>query len=90
MPSISPTRSEIVSWCIDYLSGVLKTPNLSITPASSFSELGVDSVLAVHMATDLGDWLDLVLEPEVIYDHPSVAELSEYLARHLAQLGRSG
>jgi len=90
MPSISPTRSEIVSWCIDYLAGVLKAPNVSITPVSSFNELGVDSVLAVHMATDLGDWLDLVLEPELIYDHPSVAELSEYLARHLAHLGRSG
>ncbi|MFI9407007.1 SDR family NAD(P)-dependent oxidoreductase [Nocardia sp. NPDC052316] len=46
----------------------------------SFRDQGLDSVGAVQLVRDLNERFDTDLESTVVYEHPTVEELAEYLA----------
>ena len=55
---------------------------------TKFSRLGLDSATTVYLLMDLEEKLDLELSPETFYDHPTVDNLSDYLAgKHAARAG---
>ncbi|MFP2930753.1 beta-ketoacyl synthase N-terminal-like domain-containing protein [Pyxidicoccus sp. 3LG] len=54
-----------------------------IRPERSFSEYGVDSILAVKIVERVNERFALSLKPTVLFDHPSVRAL----ARHTAAMG---
>jgi acyl transferase domain-containing protein/acyl-CoA synthetase (AMP-forming)/AMP-acid ligase II/acyl carrier protein/SAM-dependent methyltransferase len=56
----------------------------------SFEQLGVDSLLGTELVAVLGKELGIKLAPTLLFDHPSIEELSRHLARELeAQLAGS-
>lgn len=63
------------------LSGGL--PPEALDPEASFLELGLDSVLLVELSGELEEALGQALDPNLLFEHPSIARL----ARHLATLG---
>ena len=50
--------------------------------------MGSNSATTVYLLMDLEEKLDLELSPETFYDHPTVDNLSDYLAgKHAARAG---
>ncbi|HJU17023.1 MAG TPA: acyl carrier protein [Stellaceae bacterium] len=81
----SPSESAIREWCVDYLSRTLDLPQGQIDPQVEFARLGLDSASSIHFLVALEEWLGLELTQELIFEHPTVADL----ARHLADCGRA-
>jgi acyl carrier protein len=79
-----PTESTIRNWCVDYLARTLGLPDQPIDPDTKFARLGLDSANGVYLIVELEDWLGLELSPEVIFEHPTIAELARYLAGRCA------
>ncbi|HEV3076161.1 MAG TPA: acyl carrier protein, partial [Thermoanaerobaculia bacterium] len=52
----------------------------SLDPAQPFHELGLDSLLAVELRNALGSALGATLPVTLVFDHPSVQRLAEFLA----------
>ncbi|WP_105970700.1 type I polyketide synthase [Streptomyces geranii] len=59
----------------------------SIDPYTEFVQLGLDSLVAVELKNSLEAALRLPLPPQLAFDHPSPARLTEFLEQ---QLGESG
>jgi acyl carrier protein len=51
---------------------------------SKFSRLGLDSAMVVYVMMDLEEKLDIELSTDDFYDHPTVDELSRFLAKKRA------
>jgi len=75
-----PDELSIREWCVRYLAQTLDMPAEAISPDDKFTRLGLDSATALQLVGDLEEWLGLLLEPEVIDDHPTIAALARYLA----------
>ncbi|MCX4852248.1 SDR family NAD(P)-dependent oxidoreductase [Streptomyces canus] len=56
----------------------------SVEADRPFSELGLDSLTAVELRNRLGFALDISLSGAVVFDHPSVRQLTEYLSTLLS------
>jgi acyl carrier protein len=74
------SEAEIRDFCLDYLRKNLEIPPDEIVPEANFARLGLDSGNSVHFLVGLEEWLGRELDPEVIYDHPTVADLARHLA----------
>ena len=82
------TKEQISRFCVDRLSDLLRIPKEVVDTQTKFSRLGLDSATAVYLLMDLEEKLDLELSPETFYDHPTVDNLSDYLAgKHAARAG---
>jgi acyl carrier protein len=86
MSGACPNETAIRAWCTDYLAQTLELPAEQIGPETRFVRLGLDSASAVHFIVELEEWLGIELEPELAFDHPTIAAL----ARHLAERCNDG
>ena len=71
----------------------LKLQKSSIDPTRSLLYYGVDSVTTVMLAANLEDWLQLSINPEIVYNLPVIRQLATELAdqyRNAAPLLGSG
>jgi acyl carrier protein len=85
-----PNESEILDWCLAYLATNFKTPREHIRPHEKFARLGMDSAASVFFIVELEDWLGAELPTEIVFAHPTPAELAHYIAgRYGAQSGAS-
>ncbi|WP_189524989.1 AMP-binding protein [Nostoc sp. 'Peltigera membranacea cyanobiont' 232] len=75
-----PTSESIKQWIVEWLAKELKLTSQAIDPSKSFAEYGLDSVVAVELAQDLGDWLGEKLDATIAWNFPTI----ECLAIHLA------
>ena len=81
------SADEICEWIRFHLSTLLKCSRDEIDVNAHVSQLGVDSAAAVGMTMDLEDWLGRRIEPAVVFDYATIAELARGLA---AGAGASG
>jgi acyl carrier protein len=81
MSGACPSETAIRAWCTDYLAQTLELPAEQIGPETRFVRLGLDSASTVHFIVELEVWLGIELQPELAFDHPTIADL----ARHLAE-----
>jgi acyl carrier protein len=84
LPGANPTEAEICDWCLAYIKGMIDDPAIAIGPDIPFPQMGLDSAISAYFIVELEGWLGTELEPELAFEHPTVAEL----ARHIA--GRRG
>ena len=49
----------------------------------ALADLGLSSLSAVSLLGEVEDWLGLRLEATVLWEHPTVAALAEYLSQEL-------
>ncbi len=80
MPAEKPSEAEICDWCVAYLTRTLDLPDVEIEAAMSFAQLGLDSASAVWFIVELEEWLSMELTPDLIFEHPTIAELARHLA----------
>ncbi|AFZ22819.1 thioester reductase-like protein [Cylindrospermum stagnale PCC 7417] len=74
----------INEWIINWLATEFKIAATSITPSQSFTKFGLDSFSALRLVAALENWLQISLEPTIIWDFPSITALGSNLADKLA------
>lgn len=79
------SQAEIAGWCVDYLARLLERPPESIEADAPFARVGLDSAMALYFTIDLEKWLGIEVWPEIVFEHPSIARLSAYLAAQTAK-----
>ena len=79
----------IQTWCIDYVSRLTDTPPERVDPTVEVDRLGLDSATAVALIMSLEEELGIELMPELLFEYPTIAKLSQHLAGRAAVAGRS-
>nr|AFV96136.1 acyl carrier protein [Cylindrospermum licheniforme UTEX B 2014]ARU81116.1 CylB [Cylindrospermum licheniforme UTEX B 2014] len=74
-----PTKVEIQTWLVNYLVEQLDLNPARVDVSIPFERYGIDSAAAIVLVGDLKDWLEIDLEPTLIYDYPSIEELARHL-----------
>jgi acyl carrier protein len=59
-------------------------PKDRIETDTKFNRLGLDSAMVVYVMMELEEKLDVELSPDDFYDHPTINQLSRFLAEKLA------
>lgn len=72
-------REEIQKWLTEYLAFLLGEKPEAVNIGLSFDNHGIDSAAAVSLVADLEEWMGLELDPTVVYDYPTVTQLTDYL-----------
>jgi acyl carrier protein len=80
----SMTEQEISDLCVASLAQTLRVAKERIDTKTKFNRLGLDSAMVVNVMMELEDKLGLELTTDDFYDHPTVDELSRYLAKRRA------
>lgn len=88
MTAAPKTQIQIADWCAQYLARMLERAPDTIDMDAPFPRIGLDSAMVIYFVTDLEEWLGIELWPEVAFQHPSVSQLSAWLAQpDAARLG---
>ena len=75
------SNEEIEGWLADYLATLIGVNRDTVDADWEFDAYGVDSAAAIALMGDLEAWLDLELDPTLIYDHPTIRSLSGAIGR---------
>jgi natural product biosynthesis luciferase-like monooxygenase protein len=78
--TLSPDASTIQRWLVNKLAERMQLSPERLDPGQSFVRYRLDSLAAVELSGELGEWLGRAVSPTLIYDYPS----PDVLARHLA------
>ncbi|UXY30504.1 acyl carrier protein [Streptomyces sp. HUAS TT20] len=70
-------------WLLDRVALYLGREAATIDPTVPLAEYGMDSVCALSLCGDLEDEFGLVVEPTLLWDHPTVQSLLGFLAAEL-------
>jgi len=81
LPAAAPSESEIRDWCLDYIRRTVDDATIAVGPAIAFTRMGLDSATSAYFIVELEEWLGDELYPEIVFDHPTIAEL----ARHIVE-----
>jgi acyl transferase domain-containing protein/acyl carrier protein len=87
-PKTGPA-GELQSWLVSQVAAMLKVSVQKIDVRTSFAHYGMDSLQAVSLSSDLGDWLGRELPPTLFYDYPNIETLVRHLARERSHQGTS-
>jgi acyl carrier protein len=78
------TQEQISELCVASLAKVLRLPKDRVETDTKFNRLGLDSAMVVYVMMELEEKLDVELSPDDFYDHPTINQLSRFLAEKLA------
>lgn len=79
MPRAKPTESEIRDWCLDYVRRTVDDPSIAVGPEIPFGQMGLDSANSAYFIVELEEWLGAELEPELVFDYPTIGELARHI-----------
>jgi acyl carrier protein len=79
VPPGNATEAEICDWCITYIRRTVDDPTIPISLGATFAEMGLDSATSAYFIVELEEWLGTELDPEVVFDHPTIAELARFI-----------
>lgn len=73
------SADDLERWLVAELAERLEMPARTVDPTASFADLGLDSMGALEIATNLqGEW-DLTLAETDMWDYPTPRELALHL-----------
>src|SRR5215216_1309893 len=79
LPSAKASESEIRDWCVDYIRRTVD-PAIAVGPQIPFPQMGLDSATSAYFVVELEEWLGAELEPELVFEHPTIDQLASHLA----------
>ena len=75
------TSAEIEHWLVTRIAGELHVAPENVDVRKPFTELGVDSLVAMELAMELEEHLGRRdLPVTLLFDHPTIDELARFLA----------
>ncbi|MFB4300558.1 acyl carrier protein [Actinomadura sp. NTSP31] len=75
--SVSPEGLQ--AWLAERVATHARLPVEQISPEVDLGRYGLDSVEAFAVCCEIEDHLDVSLDPALLWDHPTIDALSEYL-----------
>jgi acyl carrier protein len=82
--SKGPLSEEVIrQWLVKRLAKQVKVDPSAIDTAKKFEQYGLDSIVAVRISGDLEKLVEQRLSPALLFEHPSIDELSVHLAAEL-------
>lgn len=84
-PAGPHTAESLAGWLIGRVASYTRLPAAEIDPAAPLTGYGLDSVAALSLCGDIEDEYDLIVEPTVAWDHPTVEALVGYLLGEFGQ-----
>ncbi len=73
-------RETIYDWLIQHIAATLDITPADLSPDAPIEAFGLSSREMVTLAGDLEELLGVHLSPTVLYEHPTIAALAQYLA----------
>lgn len=73
------TVEELEAWLVERVGEYLPDLAEPIDPHRELGEYGLDSIAVVAFAADVEDRLAIVVDPTVVWDYPTLAQLSKFL-----------
>jgi acyl carrier protein len=70
---------DVRDWLTGRVATYLRRTPEDIDTAVPMAEYGLDSLTALAISADIEDEFDLVLDPAVTWDHPTIDALSQVL-----------
>lgn len=80
--SKTPHPQEIKAWLTEKLAAELHVEPDAIDAQAPFTSLGIDSITAFTLTGDMAVWLDRDLPATLVWEYPSIEELSLHLAEN--------
>ncbi|MET8828876.1 acyl carrier protein [Streptomyces sp. NPDC004610] len=80
------TEAELRTWLRVYLAEELKLTPDEIDPEQPMSVYGLDSVRAITLITEAEDHIGCELDPNALWEYPTVAAFAGLLAEHATRL----
>lgn len=74
--SISLEKDAVVQWCKDQISELLNAPGIKIDENKDFSELGLDSSLAVSLLIEIEQRYGVEISAEELFDNPNISAVT--------------
>ena len=68
--------SDVEAWLRTWISRRLAVPAGQIDPLKPFADFGIDSVSAVELSAELGEWLQAPLPATIVWDFPNIRVLA--------------
>ena len=78
-------QETIENWLLDKLAISLSINAEEIDSEKSIFAYGLDSSVALSLTGDIEVWLNLVLEPTLLWEYPKISELAKYLVDEIAK-----
>lgn len=78
MPPI-PSADALSAWLSERIATYVQRKPADIRADVPLAEYGLDSVYALTLAGDLEDHLGMSLDPTLMWDHPTIAGLTQAL-----------
>jgi acyl carrier protein len=89
MDATSPTpiitEKALCDWMIQAVGRLARVDAATLGPATAFEDLGLSSLAAVTLASDLSDAFAIEVDALVTWDYPTIGEVAEAIAS-----GRAG
>ena len=79
-PPGNVTEFDICHWCIAYIRRAVDDPSIPIALDATFAQMGLDSATSAFFVVELEEWLGSELDPEIVFDHPTIADLAHFIA----------
>lgn len=76
-----PSATMIEAWLCAQIAERVQTPIANLDPEKSLAALGVDSVDAVDIVTQLGEWLGRDIPAELPFEYPTIRAIAQHLAQ---------
>jgi acyl carrier protein len=73
------SEAEIREWCIACVKRTIDDPSIAIGPDATFAQMGLDSATSAYFVVELEEWLGCELEPEIVFEYPTIAELARFI-----------
>ncbi|MEN0136512.1 MAG: acyl carrier protein, partial [Rhodococcus sp. (in: high G+C Gram-positive bacteria)] len=81
--------APVIDWLAGRVADHTERPVRDIDPQLPLAELGIASVSAVSLCGEIEDRWDLELDPTVVFDYPTVAELAAFVVAETAPRHRT-
>ena len=74
------TQQEIETWLKSNLAEQIGVAPGDIDPEQNFTLYGLDSMMALMLAGDLEEWLEIPISPTLAWDYQTIRSLSNHIA----------
>ncbi len=81
--NLSP--EDIRRWLVEKIAFKLEIPEEEVDVHQFFDDFALDSTEALVLSGELENWLGFELETTALWYHPTITELSEYIAQKQAE-----
>lgn len=88
--SSAATAEDITAWIVDWIARELEIPAADIDPTRSILDYSLSSVSATILVGDLEEWLEIELTPTLVWDFPTITEITAHLLSEIESRRAAG